>query len=210
MPGGSRSRLTLRVAMLRLLRLPFLRSWRDENSRHPGLVAVAMLTSPMLFIVGPGTRAGSALIPAGLECRFPMADWPPTQDGSNGVRNSGSQKRRSLSGTVGLCPLLSRINASPGNRMILSGVIRSRAVMCSLDVWFGGFHGTWSNAGRRQCAFWHRRRPVPFRNACVSLKVVNHDVRDNALCDLAEMPVMGQIDYLPDLRHLTQEPEHLF
>jgi hypothetical protein len=33
--GGSRSRLSLRVAMLRLLRHPFNRAERDENSRHP-------------------------------------------------------------------------------------------------------------------------------------------------------------------------------
>lgn len=60
--GGSRSRLTRWVAMLRLLRLPLFRSWRDENSRHLGLAAVAMLMPPIFFIVGTGSRASAALI----------------------------------------------------------------------------------------------------------------------------------------------------
>lgn len=41
----------LRGAMLSLLRLPDIRPKHDENSRNHALSIVAMLISPMLFIV---------------------------------------------------------------------------------------------------------------------------------------------------------------
>ncbi len=41
--------LPLRVTQLKLLRLPFIRSLRVENSRNPGRWAAAMLISPILF-----------------------------------------------------------------------------------------------------------------------------------------------------------------
>ena len=54
--GRIRSRLPLCGAILSLLRLRYLRQCRVENSRNPGHPAVAMLISPMLFIVLPGSR----------------------------------------------------------------------------------------------------------------------------------------------------------
>ena len=51
---GSRFRFPLRGAMLKLLRLPVLGRNRVENARHPARSGVAMLMSPMLFIVLQG------------------------------------------------------------------------------------------------------------------------------------------------------------
>jgi len=44
----------------------------------------------------------------------------------------------------------------------------------------------------------------------VSVEVVDRHVGNHPLGDLAKMPVMGQVDDLPHLRHLAQKPKDFF